>query len=619
MNRFACTVVFLAVISHFPFRIVAQQVQVERVEPPSWWIGMNNKQLQVLVYGDNVGLTAPRIQDKRIKPNGTVPVDNVHYLFVNLTITDEAPPGTFSIELLSGDTVKAVVHYELRQRRPGSAQRKGFDQSDVIYLLMPDRFANGDTTNDNAEGMTEKCDRSNPDGRHGGDLQGVAGHLDYIAGLGVTTLWMNPFVENNNPKYSYHGYAITDFYRADPRIGSNEQLVSLVKSCHDKGLKVIMDQILNHASKYHWLFQDPPSPAWIHTFDEFTRTNYRASTIVDPYASNYDRNRMLTGWFDTLMPDLDQRDPLLLNYFIQNSIWWVEYADLDGIRLDTQPYPYKEATAVWSKHILEEYPNFNIVGEAWMQEEAFTAYFQKDSPNPDGYNSNIPTVTDFPRYFSLIAALNEKEGWNEGMARIFLTQGHDYLYGDPDNKLIFCDNHDLNRFYSSVGKDLNKFKMGLVYLFTTNGIPMLYYGTEILMTGLESQGHGFIRTDFPGGWPQDTLNAFTQEGRTGEQNEAFEFIHTLLEWRKTKEVVHSGKLIHFVPEKGIYVYFRMNEQETVMVVLNNEENEQVLSTTRFAECIKSHKKAVDAITGRQYDQITDIHVPAKSGLILELE
>jgi glycosidase len=550
--------------------------------------------------------------------SGFTRVSNTNYLFIELLIRGQAKPVNFRIDFLYSDSVVISRTYELKERRPGSSERRGFNSSDVIYLLMPDRFANGDPGNDTVAGMTEGCDRSNPDGRHGGDLQGVADHLDYLEDLGITALWMNPFVENNNPKYSYHGYAITDFYRTDPRLGTNELFISLVDKCHRKGLKVIMDQILNHASIHHPFLQDPPDESWVHLFPEFTRSNFRASTIMDPYASRYDRDRMLNGWFDHHMPDLNQKDPLLLKYLIQNSIWWVEYADLDGIRLDTQPYPDREATAAWSSALFREYPYFNIVGEAWMQQESMTAYFQKDTRNPDGYNSGIPTVTDFPLYYALNRSFNEKEGWTEGLARIYLLRAQDYLYGNPENKLLFCDNHDLNRFYSSIGQDLDQFKMGMVYIMTSPGIPMIYYGTEILMTGLESQGHGFIRTDFPGGWPDDTVNCFIRAGRTEDQHAAFDFLQNLLAWRQNNTAIHAGKMIHFVPEDGIYAFFKENKDATVMVIFNNNNIEKKVPTERFAECMKEYTSAFNPLTGERTDDTAIIIVPAKSATILEL-
>ncbi len=599
--------------------IQAQDIRLSRIEPPFWWTGMNDPGLQLLVYGDNIGLTTPRITGQGVTVSSFTRVRNDNYLFIELLINGKAEPVTLRIDFLYKDSVLFSKPYELEQRRPGSADRRGFSSSDVIYLLMPDRFVNGDPGNDSVAGMAEHRDRSNPDGRHGGDLQGVTDHLNYLADLGITALWMNPFLENNNPKYSYHGYAITDFYRTDPRLGTNEMFVSLVEACHRKGIKVIMDQILNHASIQHPFMQDPPDESWVHQHPEFTRSNFRASTIMDPYASQYDRDRMLNGWFDHHMPDLNQKDPLLLRYLIQNSIWWIEYANLDGIRLDTQPYPDGDATAAWSSALFMEYPFFNVVGEAWMQQESMTAYFQKDTPNPDGYNSGIPTVTDFPLYYALNRSFNEKEGWDEGLARIYLLRAQDYLYGNPDKKLLFCDNHDLNRFYSGIGEDMNAYRMGLTYIMTSPGIPMIYYGTEILATGFESQGHGFIRTDFPGGWQEDAVNCFIVAGRTESQNEAFDFLQKLLSWRKTNPAIHSGKMIHFVPEDGIYVFFRESEDATVMVIFNNNDSQKMVTTERFVECMNGCTSALDPITGERINDVGTIRVSAKSATILELQ
>jgi glycosidase len=413
------------------------------------------------------------------------------------------------------------------EREEGASERKGFDKTDVVYLIMPDRFANGDPSNDDMPGMLEKADRNNTDGRHGGDIKGISSHLDYIADLGVSAIWMNPLLENNNPEYSYHGYAITDFYNVDARFGTNEDYVNLVKSSHEKGLKVIMDMVFNHASIYNWLIEDLPSEDWIHQFSEYTRSNFRGSTIMDPHASDYDREKFLTGWFDHHMADLNQKNKLFANYLIQNSVWWIEYSGIDGIRIDTQPYSCKEFVTEWSSRVFQEYPEFNVVGEAWQQKESITAYFQKDAPNRDGYNSGIPSVTDFPMYFAMSKAFNERDGWTEGLAQIYYVLAQDFLYAAPEENLIFCDNHDLDRIYSSLGKNFSKWEMAMATLMTMRGIPMIYYGTEILMTGNAGDGHGFIRKDFPGGWPDDKTDAFTKEGRSKQQNEAFSFLQNL--------------------------------------------------------------------------------------------
>lgn len=595
------------------------KVSISKVEPMNWWVGMNNTELQILVYGEDIATTIPEINYEGVTIESIKKVENSNYVFIYLNIDKTTQPGKFPIIFKSGKKTVAEYEYELKERNKKENIQQGFDASDVIYLIMPDRFSNGDPSNDSTKDMLEKADRSNPDGRHGGDLQGVINHLDYIAETGYTALWLNPFLENNQPKYTYHGYAISDFYKVDSRHGTNELFVNLVDEAHNKEVKVIMDMIFNHCGGGHYFNQDLPSQDWIHQHDEFTRSNFRAPAVADPYASEADKTKMLTGWFDTNMPDLNQNNPLLATYLIQNSIWWVEYSGIDGIRVDTQPYPYKEFMANWAKAVMAEYPDFNIVGEAWLQKIPITAYFQKDNNNRDGYNSNMPAVTDFPMYFALVAALNENEGWSEGMARLYYILAQDFSYPDPNNLLIFPDNHDLNRYYESMGKDIRKYKMGLAFLLTTRGIPQIYYGTEILMDGQEHQGHGFIRKDFPGGWEGDTTNSFTVEGRTKEQDEAYKFLSNLLNWRKNNDVIHEGDLVHFLPEDGVYVLFRFNESKTVMIILNNNDSDdKELKTNRFTEVINDFTKGKDIITNTEIQDISTINIPAKSAMIIEL-
>lgn len=592
--------------------------KITHIEPPFWWVGMEDSFLQLMVYGENISNYDVKLETKKISIDEVIFVENPNYLFINLTIPADAQPGFYEIIFEDGTGQKFLYHYELKKRDENSSKRAGFDASDVIYLLMPDRFANGDPSNDSVPEMYEPADRSNPDGRHGGDLQGIINHLDYLQDLGITALWLNPFLENNNPAYSYHGYAITDFYKTDPRMGTNETFLTLVEECHKRGIKVIMDQVFNHCSSYHWFIEDLPAKNWIHQFPEYTSSNFRASTITDPYASEYDKTKMLTGWFDKHMPDLDQRNELLSNYLIQNSIWWIEYAGLDGIRLDTQPYSYKEMVAKWGERVFLEYPDFNILGEAWLQKIAITSYFQKDANNPDGYSSNLPSVTDFPLHYAIVEAFMEDEGWTTGMAKLYYILAQDFLYANPGMNVIFLDNHDLNRFFSSIDEDMDIYKMAMAYLLTTRGIPMIYYGTEIIKTGHEGSGHGYIRTDFPGGWPDDETSAFIPDGRSKKQNEAFDYTSQLLNWRKSKDVIHNGKLKHFVPEDGIYVLFRYNEEETVMIILNNNKKKKTINTKRFAELIEGYKKGYEVIRERKVKKLNEIEIPGKSAMILEL-
>ncbi len=598
--------------------LFSQNVKIDRVEPPFWWAGMESPNLQLMIYGKEISSMEPEIIYPGITVGEIIRVENPDYLFVNLTFGKEVVSGSFNIVLKDADKNVASYEYKIFEREEGSAERKGFDKTDVVYLIMPDRFANGDPSNDDMPGMLEKADRNNPDGRHGGDIKGISSHLDYIADLGVSAIWMNPLLENNNPEYSYHGYAITDFYNVDARFGTNEDYVNLVKSSHEKGLKVIMDMIFNHASIYNWLIKDLPSEDWIHQFSEYTRSNFRGSTIMDPHASDYDREKFLTGWFDHHMADLNQKNKLFANYLIQNSVWWIEYSGIDGIRIDTQPYSYKEFLTEWSSRVFQEYPEFNVVGEAWQQKESITAYFQKDAPNRDGYNSGIPSVTDFPMYFAMSKAFNERDGWTEGLAQIYYVLAQDFLYAAPEENLIFCDNHDLDRIYSSLGENFSKWKMAMATLMTMRGIPMIYYGTEILMTGNAGDGHGFIRKDFPGGWPDDKTVAFIKEGRSKQQNEAFGFLQNLLEWRKSNGAVHFGELKHFVPADDVYVYFRHKDENCIMVALNNSSNAvRALDTDKFKECLKKFNYAVNVITGETINYIDAFSLPPKSVIVLE--
>jgi len=589
---------------------------IKRIEPPNWWIGMKDQNLQLLVYGDKIAGANVSLKYKDVKLVKINKTENPNYLFLDIKIGEKAKAGKLNF-IFSKAGNNFSYGYELTARKKDPKAHQGFNSSDVIYLLMPDRFSNGNPQNDNVEGMLEKSDRNKPNGRHGGDIQGIRNNLGYLAGLGVTALWLNPVLENNMPDYSYHGYAITDFYKTDPRFGSNEEYKQLVTESHEKGLKVIMDMVFNHCGTGYWWMEDLPSEDWVHQFSEFTRSNYRAPVVSDPYSSEKDYTIMEKGWFDVHMADLNQDNPFLANYLIQNSIWWVEYSGIDGIRMDTYPYPQKDMMADWVKRVLAEYPDFNIVGEAWLQKEAITAYWQKDVNNRDGYNSHLPSVTDFPLYFALIKALNKPESWTGGLMELYYVLAQDFLYSDPNMNLIFPDNHDLNRFYTSLNHNLNKFKVGLAFIMTTRGIPQIYYGTEILMDGNEHEGHGFIRQDFPGGWEGDKMDAFKQMNLSPDRIEAYKFTKKLLNWRKTASVVHNGKLKHFIPENGSYVYFRYTEKETIMVIINKNSS-QNLDLNRYSENMKGFTKAKDIITDEEFSGLNSIWMEGFSIRILEL-
>ncbi len=609
----------LSVFCLLTLSLLSQDIKLYRVEPPFWWTGFKNRGLQLMIYGRNISKTDVTIKSPDAKLMQVNKTENPDYLFLDILILPGNQPESFSINFTKEDKNIAIYNYELKARAPGSSGRKGFNSSDVIYLLMPDRFANGDTANDNIPGMKESARRSDPNGRHGGDIKGILQHLAYIKDLGATTIWINPLLENNMKKYSYHGYSTTDYYRIDPRFGTNEDYRSLSDSIHRKGLKLIMDMIFNHCGSEHWWMTDLPSKDWLNVFREFTRTSYRAGTMTDPYVSDYDSIKFLKGWFDQTMPDLNQHNPFLARYLIQNSIWWIEYAGLDGIRQDTYPYSFKDFMAEWDKAILTEYPGFNIVGECWLTYPSGVAYWQKDAYNRDHYNSYLPSVFDFPMYDALRLGFMENDGWNTGILRLYEILAQDFSYHDPSHIVIFADNHDVNRYLSSQSDDVHKLKMAMAFILTTRGIPEIYYGTEILLKTDKVEGDGGKRVDFPGGWTGDSSDAFMASGRTTAQNDMFHYLKTLLTWRKSKEVIHSGKLKQFIPQDGVYVYFRYNDAETVMVAMNNNEKEtKTLKPGIYDEFLARFHSGKDIISGKEINDLNHISIEPKSVIVVEL-
>lgn len=620
MRRFALLPILFLTL--FASGAHSQPITIDRVEPMNWWVGMKNPQLQILVYGKDIAQSQVSVSYPGVRLENTIRTENPNYVFINLRMEEGVQAGTVPIVFRNGR--RTVTHsYPLLNKYHSTMRNNGFDASDVIYLLMPDRFANGDVTNDVIPGMLEATDRSQPYGRHGGDLKGLSDRLDYLQDLGMTAIWVAPIFENDMPpNYAigagfYHGYAATDMYRVDRRLGSNEEFRTLVSDAQSKGLKVIMDMIHNHVGTHHWMVMDPPTNDWVHDQKEVGNTNYRTSTIMDPYASKRDRNSTVKGWFVDEMPDLDQRNPLLATYLIQNTLWWIEYSGIDGIRMDTHPYPYKEYMADWTRIVLDEYPNFNIVGEAWMPNVATTAWWQTGFPDKNGYDSFLRSVTDFPLYYAMGQAFNEGGGWESGLARLYYVLSQDFLYTDPFENVIFLDNHDLNRYFSSQGEDVAKFKMGLAFLLTTRGIPQVYYGTEIAMKG------GTIdpdkRRNFPGGWPGDPVDAFTPQGREElGVDDVFDYMRNLNRWRRDKPVIHFGQLTHFVPVNNVYVYFRHNDTETVMVVMNGDEDEKTVRTDRFSERMDGFSSGQDVNSGRVLTDLGSIRIPGRTAMVIEL-
>ena len=578
---------------------------------------MHHPEVQVMVYGPDIGLTRAEIDHPGVTLREAVSVDSPNYLFLYLDVSG-AEPGFIPIRFRQDGQIRFSHQFELKEREADSRYRQGFNTSDAIYLLMPDRFANGDPANDDIPGMLEQADRSNPDGRHGGDIQGIMDHLDYIASMGFTSVWINPLLENDQPRYSYHGYATTDFYQIDARFGSNDDYRLLVDRARDKGMGIIKDMIFNHCGHHHWWMDDLPSPNWINQWDEFTRTTYRMTTIIDPYAAQSDYDIMVNGWFDRNMPDLNQTNRLLATYLIQNSVWWIEFSGIHGIRMDTQPYADRFFMADWARYVMDEYPNFMIVGESWIGIPAITSYFQGGKDNHDGYDSHIPSVFDFSLYDAVGMAFREGDGWSSGMMRLYNSLAQDFLYPDPFRLVVFGDNHDTDRFFTRVGQNIDKLKMALTFVFTTRGIPQMYTGTELLKTAYEHDGHGPMRSNFPGGWPGDPVNAFTPEGRTAEQNDMIKHITTLLTYRKNMPVLHEGNLKQFVPHHNLYVYARYDDEQCVLIILNNNNEAVSLDMTRFKEVTTGSHGGKDIISGLSFSEFDTWHIPANSSLVVEL-
>lgn len=595
--------------------VLAQEVS--RVEPPNWWAGMKSNDLQLLVYGEDLSSLDVVIDYPGVDLVSITKVENENYLFVDLSLAEDVKPGSFDIQFKNGDKLVETYKYELWEREEGSAERKGFNTEDVIYLITPDRFVNGDTSNDEVEGMREGLDRDYNYGRHGGDLRGIINSLDYLQEMGFTAVWLNPVLENDMNEASYHGYACTDFYKVDARYGSNDEYRELNEELDKRGMKLIMDLIFNHCGSEHWWMHDMPMKGWINNYPDYKITNHRRTVNQDPNASQADVKGMVDGWFVPTMPDMNQRNPLMSRYLIQNSIWWTEYVGLEGIRQDTWPYPDKNMMADWTKELMEEYPNFNIVGEEWTTNPAIVSYWQLGKYNADGYKNYAPSMMDFPLQNAVSEGLRNEESWGGGLIQIYEALANDFLYPAPHDLTIFPDNHDMARFYVQVGEDVDLHKMGVAFFLTTRGIPQIYYGTENLMRH-DGNEHGDIRADYPGGWEGDKVNAFTGEGMSEEAKGMQKYVSTIQNWRKTAKAIHDGKLMHFVPEDATYSYFRYTDEEAVMVILNKNDEARTIKTDRFEEVISGYTSGKEIISGQNISDLSEVVVPAKSAVIVEL-
>lgn len=572
---------------------------VTNVEPPYWWTGMANDTLQIMVTGPGIAQSTAGIDYPGVRLVEQVALDSPNYKLLYAVIGKNAQPGTFDISFTAAGKTTDVP-YELKKRTPDASATGGFDASDVLYLLMPDRFAKGADNKADDLNFKAKVDRNNPNARHGGDLKGIENNLDYLHELGVTALWLCPVLENDMPGGSYHGYATTDYYRVDPRFGTNADYARLVEKAHGKGLKVVMDMIFNHSGSEHPWLKDMPSADWFNHPDGKTLTNFRLTTVHDPYASDYDLDRTVNGWFVTAMPDLNQRNRHLTKYLIQNSIWWIESTKIDGIRMDTYPYADLDAMAEWNREVLREYPGFNIVGECWYANEAGSAFWQKGNKiNPR--NPELPTVMDFFFIQHGREAFNTETTPWDGLNKVYDHLAQDFLFPDPQHILTFLDNHDSDRFLAEEPADLGSWKQAQTFLLTSRGIPQIYYGTELLMSGSKEGSDGYIRRDFPGGFPGDTVNAFTPEGRTPLQNEAWNFLSKLLKWRRgeANDVIARGSLKHFMPQNGIYAYTRTLGDRSITVLLNGTDAPLTTTMERTAESLPYGTEYTDIISGKR--------------------
>ena len=618
-------------------------VKIDRIEPTDWYVGLKDASLQLMVYGKDIKTADVTTDYPGVKIDSLVRLDSPNYLLVYMNVKD-AQPGTMTLLFQQGKQ-KKKVNYTLKAREKKGEERYGFSNADVLYMLMPDRFASGRTDNDQIKGLRPyKNDRTQPSLRHGGDLEGIRQHLDYFKELGVTALWFTPVLENDSPDHgtqsTYHGYATTNYYRVDPRFGSNEEYRQLCDEAHAKGIKIVMDMIFNHSGYEHPWTLDMPSKDWLNTpewlspenqanavemktmdgaakvNDKYLQTSYKLTPVVDPYASKIDLHETVDGWFVPTMPDLNQRNPHVIKYLIQNSIWWIETVGIDGIRMDTYPYADRDAMAQWMKIIGEEYPNFNTVGETWVTEPAYTAAWQKDSKLSEK-NSYLPTVMDFAFYDRINQAKNEEtDAWWNGFNRIYNNFVYDYLYPNPSNVMAFLENHDTDRFLGE-GKDTVALKQALALLLTVNRTPQLYYGTEVLMNGTKHITDGNVRKDFPGGFPGDTKNCFTREGRTQAENAMFDWLSRLLHWRQGNEVITKGSQTQFIPYNGVYVIARQYKGRTVLTILNGKKSENKLSVARYAEVICGKTSATDVITGNKVDLSSDLLLSPRQALVIE--
>jgi glycosidase len=595
----------------------AQDYRIEHLDPPFWWAGMKHQKLQLMVHGQRIADLDPSLDYPGVRIDAVTRVANRNYLFIDVTVGAQAAPGKFDITFRNaGKNIK--YGYQLLAREPGSAQRASFSSADAIYQVMPDRFVNGSTANDSLPALADKMDRSSGATRHGGDIEGMIGSLGYIAAMGFTQLWPTPLLENAMPTYSYHGYAATDHYKVDPRYGSNQDYQRLSIEARKKGIGLIQDVVLSHIGLGHWWMKDMPTPDWTNYGGKFVPTVHHRMATMDPYGSQADKLNFTHGWFTNEMPDLNQSNPMVANFLIQNNIWWIEYARLAGLRIDTYGYSDAEFLTEFSRRVLAEYPNMNMVGEEWHKAPAVVAHWQRGKTGAGGFTGSMPSMMDFPMMYAMRAGLVHTED-KDGFKDVYETLSQDHLYPDAANLVLFEGNHDIPRMFSVVGEDIDLYKMALAFTMTLPRIPQFYYGTEVLMTStFKGRDDASYRHDFPGGWAGDKVNAFSGAGLTQKQRDAHAFVTKLVNWRKSQPVIHHGKMMQFGPENDTWVYFRYTGDKKVMVAFNKNATAVSLPTARFQEMLKGAKSGVDAITGKTFDLSGALSLPARSVVILEL-
>ncbi len=598
-----------------------------RIEPPNWWIGFENTQLQLMVYKKDIGNTNVQIEYPGVHILRTTKGKSNNFIFIDLNIAPNCPAGEVEINFSQENEIIFSHTYPLLKRNPTTQYTEGFTKSDVIYLITPDRFANGDQSNDVDPLLIEKSiDRTDNYARHGGDIQGIIDHLDYIDEMGFTALWTTPLLENNMPSQSYHGYAITDLYAVDTRFGTLDYYVDLANKAREKGIKLIMDQVANHCGLNHWWMKDLPFPNWVNYQNKFENgqpiphSNHRRTTNQDIYASQFDKNALSKGWFVEQMPDLNHANPFLATYLIQNSLWWIETLQLGGIRQDTYPYSDKDFLAKWAGSIMREYPKFSIVGEEWSYNPLLIGYWQNGNKNKDGYVSNLSHSMDFALQNALKKGLTSQEDWSNGLIEIYEALANDFSYTDPSRLLLFLDNHDMDRAFTQLDEDAELLKMGLAVLFTLDRVPQFYYGTEILLENSEKpDDHGLIRSDFPGGWKEDTANAFTGKGLTETQKEVQSYVKQLLNFRKSSKALTEGKTLHFVPFEGIYVMFRIHKQQIEILLLNKNNTPKTIELNRFDELSLKGKSLRNIFNGEIIPWNTYLNLPNKGAYLYQIE